>query len=338
MPVAVPYRSLVAPPRVAAYGPADLDRLTADLAATGRATALVPVREPADVRVGEDGRVGPYGRAFTPAALAQLCSSVGLGLADLAFDLAGLRPKAGFVDRPAGPATAARIVNAVVELRFRDPGGPLDRLMVTDVDAGVIHGFVGEDYQLLPNADVAEAVAEAARERGLALHAAVLRDRRLELLFAGPGPGPRPGLRAVNGEAGGDGVAVHAAAVHRAGFANLPQRRASRFSHAGKSVRRRLAAALARLDVPDPAWCFTRLEAAAAVPLDGRPALLAAALAAKGLTAGEAAGDKEGPASLADLFNSILDLQPASDYRALDRLATTAGAILAGRFVVPAGR
>ena len=230
-------------------------------------TTTVPIEEPEDIELGDDGLCRRDGFALSTLAFTQLCGCVASGLSTLAEDLAGMRLRR---DRAAvsSIATACRIVNTCVDLRFRVEKGPYGRLMIRDTETNVIDGIVGPGYRYLPHCELYEGVREmlSALEPPAFFAGAQIIGRHLSLCMLNKQPlfttktGEEfyAGYYFANSEAGE--CSVGAASLLGLGGAN--ERCIGGFtgmgklSHSGKSFRKKLGNLLAGVLV-DPAQAAT---------------------------------------------------------------------------------
>jgi hypothetical protein len=108
------------------------------------------VHQPEDVHLDDNGQL-PDGYRLTLLAFNQLCQAVAPGLSRLAAEIAGIKRTDKMPDVAVSAATAARIINACVALRFRAPNGLFGRQLIRYADRHIVDGIVGRGYNYVSN-------------------------------------------------------------------------------------------------------------------------------------------------------------------------------------------
>jgi len=148
-------------------------------------TLVSPIVDPADVALDDNGKLRTNGYRLTYLAVQQLGKYTATGLTQLVTDIGGIRRSRRGYDGAISVATAARILNACVKLRFRTPEGLYGRQLLQNNETRVVDGIVGPSYRYLPHRTLYEAASDMLRAAlpPATFHEVVLIGRRLSMVF-----------------------------------------------------------------------------------------------------------------------------------------------------------
>jgi hypothetical protein len=234
------------------------DRLLAHLERVNDQTMLSPISDPEDVLLLDTGETREGHRSLTSLALKQLCQHTAAGMSMLLYDIAGINRRRKDPESVSA-ATAVKVFNLVVALRFYAESGLYNRQMVIDTQRNVIDGVLGPNYKYLAHVDLIQATAESLEQlpHAVVFDSASLVGRHLTTVWRHLTPyfvigGQLPiygGYCVTNSEAGECSVsAALALMIGKLGTRCIkPLARTSRTAHAGKNFKRRLTGLLGNM-------------------------------------------------------------------------------------------
>jgi len=239
------------------FGERELPLLEERLRRQGDDTDLGVLDVPEQLLLGPDGRTRRGGLQYTTRAFAHACSLLAGGLAELAGDLSGERPRMAVPPALCSIDDAIAVFNLAVARRFALAEG---MQIICDARQRLFEGLVGASYRRVTNAEFLEQVESATSSfaagtefRGAALvgRALSLRYRAVTPCFeAAPGDAFHRAYLFGNTETG-DGSARAYSGLWRAadgGWSFGDFREGGRLRHQGKAFRRLLGRALAAVE------------------------------------------------------------------------------------------
>ena len=144
-----PPEEFVVYPQPVDFGPKDQREFYDYVVDMNDNTTMVPIMEPSDIELDDDGRVtcGRTKYRLSIEAFNEVGKVQAAGLSTLAADIAGVKRRENRIDAVVSTRTAARIINGVTELRFRMKEGIFSRQLIVNRTTGVIDGIVGPKYR-----------------------------------------------------------------------------------------------------------------------------------------------------------------------------------------------
>lgn len=182
-----PSSFLVVPPHVV-FTAAEEEACYRHLIDSDEYTVVTTIVTPEDVMLDDTGVRKCDKYRYTYHSLRQLCNATSNGLLPLVMDLSGVRRKKDAYDEVISVATAARVFNACVRVRFLRRGGLYGKQLLSNSKLCTVDGLMSPAFQYMQNSALYE-IMEDMRQRAdlpLRFHEALVVGRWVGLTYLLP--------------------------------------------------------------------------------------------------------------------------------------------------------